>query len=209
MANALAISAAVEGIVDEAVIRKLIVLAGANPGNVYGRQGKPFLRQRIDGYNAAAEYAPWVVLVDLDREHDCPPPLRNAWLPEPAVHLCFRVAVRTVEAWLLADADRIADFLAVARGKIPENPEALGDPKAAMVVLARTSRQRDIREDMVPGPSSGRPVGPAYASRLIEFASSSWRPEIAAKQSESLRRARECLRRLVGSAQWRIEKERK
>jgi len=196
MATCPVISAAVEGIVDEAVVRKLIVVAGASPGPVYGRQGKPFLRQRIRGYNAAAQYQPWFVLVDLDSDYDCAPPLRASWLPEVAPHLCFRVAVREVEAWLLADAERLADFLS-ARKRPPANPEALGDPKSEMIALARSSRRRDIREDMVPRQESGRLVGPAYTSRLIEFASSVWRPNVAAQRAASLRRAIDCLKRLV------------
>ena len=197
MPSDLVISAAVEGIVDETVVRTLIVFAGASPGPVYGRQGKSFLRQRINGYNAAAQHSPWMVLVDLDNDHDCAPPLREAWIAETAQRLCFRIAVREVEAWLLADADRIAEFLGVAGRRVPANPDNLGDPTATMIALARMSRRRDIREDMVPGQGSGRQVGPAYASRLIEFASGSWRPNIAAERSDSLRRAINCLKRLV------------
>jgi hypothetical protein len=197
MANRVTISAAVEGIVDEAVARRLIVFAGAIPGPAYGKQGKPFLQQRIRGYNAAARHVPWIVLVDLDADHECAPSLRASWLPQAAELLCFRIAVRAVEAWLLADAERIAAFLRIARSKIPSNPEVLGNPKTAMVALARASKQRDIRDDMVPRDESGRPVGPAYASRLIEFASSSWRPEVAAQRAESLRRAIDCLKRLA------------
>ena len=117
MAGGTVIAAAVEGIVDEAVVRKLIAHAGATPGDVYGRQGKSFLRQRIAGYNNAAQRMPWIVLVDLDLDNDCAPPLRDAWLPQPAPYLCFRVAVRKVEAWLLADAERLASFLRVARSE--------------------------------------------------------------------------------------------
>jgi hypothetical protein len=200
MGNAVAISAAVEGIVDEAVARRPIVFAGARPGLVYGKQGKPFLQQRIAGYNAAAQHAPWIVLVDLDGDHDCAPPLRASWLPVAAPHLCFRVAVREVEAWLLADAERISAFLGIARSKVPADPEGLDNPKATMVALARASRRKEIREDIVPRDGSGRPVGPAYASRLIEFASSSWRPEVAAERAESLRRAIDCLKRLARPA---------
>jgi hypothetical protein len=200
MTNGVAISAAVEGIVDEAVVRALILVSGASPGPVYGKQGKPFLQQRIGGYNAAARHTPWIVIVDLDGDHDCAPPLRASWLPEPAPRLCFRVAVREVEAWLLADPERIASFLGVARGRVPPDPETLDNPKAAMVALARASRRKDVRKDMVPRDGSGRPVGPAYASRLIEFASSSWRPEVAAQRAESLRRAIDCLKRLAGFA---------
>lgn len=191
------ISAAVEGVTDEAVVRRLVAHVGAEPGTVYGRVGKPHLKERIAGYNNAARHAPWFVLVDLDRDADCAPPLVAGWLPEPAPLLCFRVAVRAVEAWLLADADAIAGFLGVARKKIPGDPDALPAPKQALVNLARASRRRAVREDIVPREGSGRPVGPAYASRLIEFASSSWRPAAAADRSDSLRRAIACLRNLA------------
>lgn len=197
MANGTIISAAVEGVVDEAVVRTVIAHAGAVAGDVYGRQGKEYLRQRIAGYNNAARRSPWVVLVDLDREQECAPPLVNAWLPQPASRLCFRVAVREIEAWLMADGERLATFLGVSRNRIPGNPEGLEDPKTAMVNLARSSRRAAIREDMTPREGSGRQVGPAYSSRLIEFVSSSWRPTIAAARSDSLRRAIGCLRRLT------------
>jgi len=197
MANDISISAAVEGIVDEAVARTLIRFAGASPGPVHGKQGKPFLRQRIGGYNAAARYAPWIVLVDLDNDHLCAPPLRFSWLSQLTPRLCFRVAVRAVEAWLLADTERIAAFLRIARGRVPGDPETLDNPKATMVALTRASRRKDVREDMVPRDGSGRPIGPAYSSRLIEFISYSWRPEVAAERADSLRRAIDCLKCLA------------
>jgi hypothetical protein len=198
MANGIEISAAVEGIVDEAVVRTLITHAGGKQGPVYGKQGKPFLRQRIAGYNNAAQRMPWIVLVDLDRDQECAPPLRNAWLAQPpAAHLCFRVAVREVEAWLIADAERLAAFLGVPRNRVPADPERLDEPKTTMVNLARSSRRRAIQEDMVPREGSGRQVGPAYSSRLIEFVSSLWRPDVAAGRSDSLRRAIDCLKLLA------------
>lgn len=191
------ISAAVEGVTDEAVVRKLIAHVGGEPGAVYGKNGKASLRQKIAGYVNAARRAPWIVLVDLDRDAHCAPPLRTEWVPEHAPFLCFRVVVRAVEAWLLADADALAAFLGVARTKVPRDPELLSDPKIEMVNLARASRRSAIRADMVPRDASGRPVGPAYSSRLIEFVSSSWRPDVAAQRSDSLRRAMACLQNLV------------
>lgn len=167
------------------------------PGDVYGKQGKQYLREKIGGYNNAARRSPWIVLVDLNGEEQCAPPLIKAWLPDPAPHLCFRVAVRKVEAWLIADGERLAEFLSVSRNKVPGNPEELDDPKATMVNLARCSRRAAIRDDMSPRERSGRQVGPAYSSRLIEFASSSWRPGFAAARSPSLRRPIECLRQLT------------
>jgi hypothetical protein len=113
--------------------------------------------------------------------------------------MCFRVAVRAVEAWLLADRESLAGFLRVSPSRVPPDPESLDEPKQAMVNLARQSRSRAVQEDMVPRPGSGRSVGPAYASRLIEFAQSTWRPEIAATRSDSLRRCCERLRQVAAT----------
>ena len=191
------VSAAVEGIVDEAVVRRIAACVGARVTTVYGKNGKASLREKIEGYNNAARYSPWLVLVDLDQDADCAPPLRNAWLPEPAPYMCFRVAVREVEAWLMADAVSLARYLGVDRGKIPAHPEAVSHPKLEMVNLARASRKPAIRHDMVPRPDSRRSVGPAYSSRLVEYVQRYWRPRVAAQRADSLRRAIECLRRLV------------
>ena len=149
-----AISSAVEGDLDHAVVRRLISHVGGEPGPVYGKAGKPFLRTRIGGYNNAARYGPWLVLVDLDNDADCAPLLRAVWLPQPASHMCFRVAVRAVEAWLIADAETLADFLGVSPGRVPADPESLPHPKGVMINLARRSRRRSIRQDMVPSDGS-------------------------------------------------------
>lgn len=166
---------------------------------MYGKNGKPFLKDRIDGYNSAARHAPWVVLIDLDTEEDCAPPIRATWLPHPVPQMCFRVAVRAVEAWLMADAEALARFLRIARGRIAADPESLERPKQAMVNLARQSRSGDIRQDLVPRESSGRTEGPAYTSRLIEYATDLWRPDVAEARADSLRRTVACLRRLTSN----------
>ena len=200
MLNPVTICAAVEGRVDEAVVRKLVACAGGHPGTVYGKNGKDAVRQKINAYNNAAMRTPWVVLVDLNRDANCAPALRQSWLARPAPQLCFRVAVPQVEAWLMADAEKLAGYLGVAKREIPANPEALLNAKAEMVNLARRSRRKEIRRDMVPRTGSGRSVGPAYTSRMVEYAECYWRPEVAAQRADSLRRAIECLRRLVEGA---------
>ncbi len=202
--NLVVITGAVEGDVDEAVLRRLVEHVGATPGPVHGKNGKTHLRQRLDGYNQAARLSPCVVLVDLNHDAGCAPPFCASWLPNPAPHMCFRVAVRMIEAWLLADRERLARFLSIRGTQVPLNPEGVDDPKHTMVELARQSRRREIREDMVPRPGSGRAVGPAYTSRLIEFVlegTSGWRPKVAAKSSDSLDRCLRCLRRLMTGAQ--------
>jgi len=68
----------------------------------------------------------------------------------------------------MADSETLANFLDVSQSKIPANPEAVSGAKLAMVNLARTSQRQDIQEDMLPRPSSGRVVGLAYTSHLID-----------------------------------------
>jgi hypothetical protein len=192
------ISAAVEGVVDETVIKSLITEAGALTGQVYGKKGKPSLRASIAGYNNAARFRPWVVLVDLDQDATCAAELCRDWIATKAAKLCFRVAVRAVESWLLADRESIAKFLSVTQSRIPIDPESELNPKQIMVDLAAKSKRRSIREDMVPRPGSGRSVGAAYTSRLIEFVQSPlWRPLVAAERAQSLQRCRRCLKQLV------------
>ena len=193
------ISLAVESDIDEAVAKRLAGTIGAEISAVYGKKGKSFLRQHISAWNNAARFAPWLVLVDLDHDADCAPLLRSNWLRSPVPWFCFRVAVREVEAWLLADTEAIAQFFRLSVKKIPRFPEQLNDPKQTLINLARLCRKRAIREDIVPRPGSGRNVGPGYTSRMIEFIENFWRPEVAAQEAESLKRALNCIRRLISN----------
>lgn len=195
------VSGAVEGLLDEAVLKRLIAYVGGRPGPIYGKKGKDQLLSRLRGYNQAAQFEPWVVLVDLDQDAACAPPFRAACLAQPAPNMCFRVAVREVEAWLLADREQLARFLAVPQNAVPANAEAVAFPKDTLAQLAQRSRRREIREDIAPRLRSGRRVGPAYSSRLVQFVTDladGWRPEVAAQTSGSLARCIECLARLAG-----------
>ncbi len=194
------ISAAVEGPLDEAVLQRLVLNAGALLGTVYGKKGKQHLLDKIGGYNAAAQHNPWIVLIDLDSDGPCVGSLRQTWLPHPAPYMCFRVAVKEVEAWLLADRENVAAFLGVALSKVPLKPDTEPDPKLTIVNLARGSRKRDIREGLVARPGSGRVVGPAYTSYMIEYVATSWHPEAAIANSPSLGRCLICIQRLVSNS---------
>jgi hypothetical protein len=191
------ISAAVEGLVDEAVVRRLVTDLDSSVSAVYGRQGKAWLRQRMQAYAQAARNSPWLILVDLDDDKACAPDLLAEWIPSPPARLLFRVAVREVESWLMADTEQLASFLGISRRKVPHDVEGIRDPKRIMVQLAASSSKRFIREDMSPPPGSKRSTGPAYTSRLIEYTQDHWRPSRASDNSDSLRRAVERLRRLV------------
>jgi hypothetical protein len=200
MTTPVIVTAAVEGSIDEAALRKIVRTVGSDLGDVYGRNGKQFILKRIAGYNHSARYRHWVVLVDLDDDYPCAPEALADWLPAPAQLMEMRIAVREVESWLLADRDRISAFLDVAEGIVPGNPDELTDPKLELVNLARRSRSRAIRDDMVPDPRAGQSEGPAYASRIIHFiadTNAGWRPIVAAQFSASLSRCIQGVRELV------------
>jgi hypothetical protein len=134
--------------------------------------------------------------VDLDQDFDCARALVTDWIPEPSMYMRFRVVVREIEAWLLADHERFTNFFAVPASAVPDLPDELPDPKLTLLAAVARSRRKSIRVDMLPRPGSGRQVGAAYTSRLIEFASDSdrgWRPDVAAARSPSLS---SCLTRL-------------
>jgi hypothetical protein len=85
--------------------------------------------------------------------------------------------------------------------RIRHNIDLDPNPKETLINIARTSRNRSIREDLVPRQASGAKVGPLYVPRLIEFAEKLWRPDIAANESESLRR---CILALSTLTSWEM-----
>jgi hypothetical protein len=185
------VTAAVEGIVDEVLLKRVCNHAGAGIGLVYGRTGKSYILSRLAGYNNSARFRHWVVLLGLDNDASCAPEVLPKWLRIPSALMRLRVAVRELEAWIIADVERLVDFLGVAIRKVPSNPDSLPDPKLALVNLARDSKRRAVREDMVPRPGSGQSVGPANATRMVEFlqdSHSGWRPGVASGNSDSLRK---------------------
>jgi len=105
--NPVVFSADVEGPTDEVVLRKIVESCGAALGTVYGKTGKTHLHH----YNQAASFSPWIVLIDLDQDANCAPTAKTAWLATSATQMCFRIAVRAVESWLLADRESLAAFL--------------------------------------------------------------------------------------------------
>jgi hypothetical protein len=190
------INIAVEGAVDAAVMRKLCSARSLQPGTIYTTQGKVRLQQKLPAYRAAARLSPWLIVIDLDRDFDCAPAARQAWLAETPPWLCFSIAVRAIEAWLLADAASIARYLHVRAAHVPAQPEQVDDPKRALVALAARSPRQAVRADIQPRPGSGRSVGPGYVARLLEFIDADWNPEAARLRAPSLDRLLRCLESL-------------
>jgi hypothetical protein len=159
------VTVAVEGPTDQAVVRRLLEELKLSCGPVHICNGKGKLDQRVNAYNHAARHAPWLVLRDLDRDAPCAPGLLAELLPSPSPQMCFRVVVRSLEAWLLADIDAVASFLGVRLSSLPTAPDELPNPRGTLLELARKARQRDVRDDLLP--SRERPLWWGVATRLV------------------------------------------
>lgn len=190
------ITIAVEGLTDIPVASRLLAACGHSLGAVHDCRGKSQLDARLHAYNLAAQHSPWLVMRDLDRDSICAPTLVGLLLPNPVPKMIFRVAVHDMEAWLLADRAAMAHALRVRESAIPIDPDNLVSAKVALVNIARGSRSPSIRRDLVPWVGSPAKVGRGYTMFVQDFAQTTWDPDRAAANSDSLARALRALRSL-------------
>jgi len=191
MTSPIPLNIAVEDALTEHLLTKILsrVPLTYATRTVYNRGGSGYLRRNINGFNNAAKGIPFLIGTDLDT-YECPPALIGDWLQNPKHHnLLIRVAVREVEAWVLADQENLARFLGIHRSLVPDEAEKIADPKRELIQLARRARSKQLREDICPPTGSTRKVGPNYNARLGIFVQRYWDPDAARKRAESLARA--------------------
>jgi hypothetical protein len=189
----------VEGLIDEVVAKRLLVHVGLVPGKSFGRSGKANLLARLPNYNQAARHRIWFVMIDLDNDAVCASQAIARWLPAIEEGMMLRVAVKAVEAWLMADIESMAAFLDVSPSLFPGNPDREANPKEKLVNIARHSTNTTIRNDFVPRQGSGTSEGPGYATLLNDFTENYWHPEEARQRSDSLHRCINALSAVKGT----------
>jgi len=191
----------VEDVLSEAVIRRLLLHVGFQ-GDAVCRvtRGNIRMRQGLPKYIGASRFYPHILLTDLDQAA-CPPELLSAWgVTERPDKLLFRIAVREVESWLMADRDAFAGYLHVAKEKIPFDPEAEADPKACLFRIVRRSRRSRLITEIVP--TAGAHIGPLYNEHFCHFVQREWQVTEAVKNAPSLAR---CVERLAAFCQDQID----
>lgn len=160
------------------------------------KSGFGYLRKNVENWRQLAQRQAVLLITDLDRLA-CPVLLLGDWLgtQQRPENLLLRVAVREVEAWLLADHQAMQTLLG-GRGKLPPEPDHLPDPKQHLLGLAKRA-PRDVRQDLVKEAGSLASQGLGYNARLTDFVKTSWSPQRAAERSPSLARARQSLSALA------------
>lgn len=155
--------------------------------------GFGYLKSRLANLCDLARRQPVVIFTDLDKV-DCPCKLLDEWflgIKKPD-ELMFRVVVREIESWVLADCAAFSRFFGVSPAKIPYNPDLLPDPKATLLKIIEGSR-REIREAMIAKKGALAIQGVGYNTLLCEFVRKEWSSGRASERSDSLKRAFERL----------------
>jgi hypothetical protein len=171
-------------------IESMLAQSGRN-FNVHTRlrkNGFGYLKSKISSLNKIAERTPVVLLTDLDQS-DCLVELKREWLPVPQhPNLLFRIAVREVESWILADRSAFAQFPGINDERVPKYPDRLADPKRALLKLFTLSPKRRLREEVLPKPRSIFLIGLGYNAILCKCVAEQWFTRRAIAYSPSLSR---------------------
>lgn len=197
MGNKINLFLVVEDVLGEEVIRKVIndYRQDIQIGVCYGKSGLGYIKKHISAFNNASKGQPYMVFADLDQD-ECAPSRIKEMLPVPkSSNLIFRIAVREVESWILADREAFAGFAGIRQSLIPYHPDNEADPKLKLIKLVTKSSKRLLKEAVVPAPGSTAKIGPAYNAELVSFVRNQWNPEIAAENSDSLSRAIKAIKR--------------
>lgn len=183
---------AVEDDLSETVLRRLLRERPTQYaiGAVFKKGGFGYLKRMVRAFNNLAKECPVLLLTDLDLR-PCAPELVSEWLKQPRhPDFLLRVAVREVEAWLLASHQELGSYLGLRRPSPIGMPEAIPDPKSELLRICAKSPRRDRREAIVRTATNGKLFqGPAYNSTLGEFVNDFWPVAIAAGKCPSLARA--------------------
>ncbi len=154
-------------------------------------KGKSYLQRRAAELNRSAAGPLYVFMfTDLDSQGTCVPELIQSWVKAPLKPGFFlRVAVMEIESWIMADRGALATFLSIPVNRIPNTPDDILQPKEFLVSLARKSRKKSLRDQLVPRKGAATTkVGPEYNNCIGEFVRVHWDLERAAVASPSLKR---------------------
>lgn len=199
----------VEDAPGDAIVRKLVstrnfrsshrlVLRKGFPAVMRGRDA---IRSKCEAFlNMAKSGSHTFILTDLDAA-ECACALIRDWFAIPQgdpVNLpsqcIFRVAVREVESWVLADHEAWAEYIGIPAGNFSMYPDQLDNPKGHLLDVVRRKGKKKIHREMLPKGSAH--IGPRYNEVLCDFVDSLWAPGRAAEKSPSLDRAIEALKKV-------------
>ncbi|WP_156000803.1 hypothetical protein [Thioalkalivibrio sp. ALJT] len=171
---------------------RFVVTELANTG------GSGWLKKRFPEFIGLSNRCPVLVLTDLDRK-PCAPAFAREWFrgviqPDGLV---FRIVVREIEAWVMADRRGFSEFSGVPESMVPRHTEGLDDPKQAMLNLIFRYSPGWMKREIVVDHGSGPKQGLGYNALMCRFVREGWNPQAAAMESQSLERTRQRISELA------------
>lgn len=157
---------AVEDELSLAVGNKIASYAGWNVETILAKNGKGYLSKKFRDLCSTAKHRAVFLLVDLNSSYHCAPSLLREWMKGIQIPplLFFRVAVREIESWLLADHEAMKTLLGT-EGKLMLQPDNLKNPKEELLALLKKVNKY-IREGVVRSDKGEISQGVAYNSIL-------------------------------------------
>jgi hypothetical protein len=154
-----------------------------------GGTGNGQLKIKLPTYISIAQRDNFLLLTDLDKIQ-CAPSLVEQWLSGRSLpeKFLFRIAVREVESWLMADRMGFAEYVNVQVKSVSRNPDTLDDPKASLIELVKSGKHSHLKTEIVPLKNVRAKQGLGYNQALRPFVESHWSIERAVKNSDSLKR---------------------
>ena len=153
------------------------------------REGYGYLKTKCHNFNQMAARHFVLLITDLDNAI-CAGRLIESWFGGLPINadLKFRVAVREIESWLLADHEGMKNLLINGANNLTPNPDQLQNPKEYLLQCAKRA-PRDVKNDLIRTKGSLAKQGLGYNARLCQFVREVWEPNRAAQRSDSLSRA--------------------
>lgn len=177
-----------EGATDWPILEKLMREAGWDNCLPEPQNGKSQVDEKLSKFVEVGRANPIAVFRDLDQDALCAPGWFACKKVERSRWGVVRLAVRSIEAWFLADRENAALALDVSIAKIPRVPDDERDAKRKIVSLAASSKNRRLKEELVPAKGFSSIVGAGYSNWFKESCSE-WNIDRARKVSDSLDRA--------------------
>lgn len=151
--------------------------------------GNGYLKSKCHNFNQMALRQHVLLITDLDNAI-CPVTLIANWFGHTQLNpnLIFRVAVKEIESWLLADHEGMQNLLVNGGNALTNTPDHLNYPKEYLLHRAKKA-PREIKNDIVRVKGQVTRQGLGYNARLCQFVRETWSPARAQQTSESLSRA--------------------
>lgn len=182
---------ATEDVISEAVALKLVDLTQGKliVSQKLRKNGFGYLKSKFSNFCTLAKNMPVFMITDLDN-CPCAPTLINQWKNgvKTPPNFIFRVAIREIESWLLADNIALSDFLKIPKNTIPLTPDNLPNPKATLLTLANKA-PRNLRNGLIARKGTLAIQGVEYNILLSNYVNEFWNPIRASENSDSLLRA--------------------